>query len=131
VIRALDRYWEAMEARSIEQLTDVLAPDVVVLEGTHKNVGWEDYRHDHIGPEMRGWKRFRVSDPTVVKLVRAEALALVVEEATSEVETASARLRLRVAQTFVLERGPEGWRIQHLHVSAKSLPVDPGKGGLG
>ena len=119
ILTLLDRYREAMEARSTEKLAAVVAPDLVVLEGTYKNVGWEDYRDNHIGKEMQDWKRFRVSDPKVVKIERSDSLAYVIVEETDEIETASDTTRLRVAQTFVLKKGREGWRIQHLHLSAK------------
>ena len=119
ILTLLDRYREAMEARSIEKLAAVVAPDLVVLEGTYKNVGWDDYRDNHIGKEMQEWKRFRVSDPKVVRVERSDSLAYVIVEETDEIETASGTTRLRVAQTFVLKRGLDGWRIHHLHLSAK------------
>ena len=56
VAKALSLYRAAFEARSIEKLAEVVDPALLVLEGTTKNVGWVDYRDNHIGPEMKEWE---------------------------------------------------------------------------
>ena len=119
VLTVIASYRAAMEARSVDELQEVVHPDLLVLEGVHKNVGWPDYRDNHIGPEMRDWKSFKVKDPKTLGLLVEGGLAYVVEESTFEIVMADKSVTLSGAETFVLTKEPAGWRIRHLHLSAK------------
>ncbi|MEK7382311.1 MAG: hypothetical protein AAB262_03390, partial [Elusimicrobiota bacterium] len=68
VRKVLADYRTAMEERSVAKLAAVVSDDLLVLEGTHKNDGWADYRDNHIGPEMAEWKEFKVTGPRLMKL---------------------------------------------------------------
>ena len=126
VLKIIADYRAAMEARSIERLEGAVDPDLLVLEGVHKNVGWADYRDNHIGPEMREWKSFRVKDPKILEIAVVDAMAYVVQEATFEIAMADKNVILAGAETFVLKKGPAGWRIAHLHFSGKRQePQEP------
>lgn len=119
VLKVIADYRAAMEARSIERLEGVVDHDLLVLEGVHKNVGWADYRDNHIGPEMREWKSFQAKNPKVLEVSVEGSMAYVVEEATFEIAMADKNVVLMGAETFVLKKGPAGWRIRHLHFSGK------------
>lgn len=119
VLRVLSLYHAAMEARSVDKLEEVVDPELLVLEGVHKNVGWADYRDNHIGPEMKEWKEFKVRDPRVLEVDVHGEFAYAVEEATFTITTADQSVVLSGVETFVLKKGPSGWKIRHLHFSSK------------
>lgn len=124
VLRA---YQAAMEARSVDALGKVVDPDLLVLEGTHKNVGWKDYRDNHIGPEMAEWKSFQVADPRLVSLEVDGGMAYAVQEATYTIVMEGKTVSMAGAETFVLRKGKDGWRVKHVHFSAKKLAPEAAK----
>ncbi|MEK7858607.1 MAG: nuclear transport factor 2 family protein [Elusimicrobiota bacterium] len=126
VRKVLADYRTAMEERSVSKLAAVVSEDLLVLEGTHKNDGWADYRDNHIGPEMAEWKEFRVAGPRVSKLEVGSALAYAVQEATYTIVDAHGAVVMLGAETVVLGKEAKGWKIRHLHLSGKRLsPAKP------
>lgn len=127
VLMTLAKYRAAMEARSIERLEAVMDPDLLVLEGVHKNVGWNDYRDNHIGPEMKEWTEFRVIEPKVLEVSVQGDWAYVVQESTVRIITAEKAMTMASAETFVMRKVVSGWRIRHIHLSGKRLESPPGE----
>lgn len=126
VRKALSDYRTAMEERSVAKLAEVVSDDLLVLEGTYKNVGWADYRDKHIGPEMAEWKEFRVADPKLTKLEIEGDMAFAVQEATYTIVDAKETVVMLGAETLVLTKEAKGWKIRHLHLSGKRVsPAKP------
>lgn len=126
VRKVLADYRTAMEARSVEKLGEVVSDGLLVLEGTYKNDGWADYRDHHIGPEMAEWKEFKVAEPKLTKLEVGADLAYAVQEATYTIVDAKGPVVMLGAETVVLAKEAKGWKIRHLHLSAKRLaPAKP------
>lgn len=125
ILQVLADYRAAMEARSVEKLAAVMDPELLVLEGVHKNVGWADYRDNHIRPEMAEWKEFKVSDPKLLEVALDGDLAYAVQEATYSLVMADKTVVLAGAETFVLKKGQSGWKIKHLHFSGKKKEPPP------
>lgn len=121
VLKAVADYRAALEARSVEKLEAIVDPGLLVLEGIHKNVGWADYRDNHIGPEMKEWTGFKVQDPKVLEVAVHGDLAYVVQEATVTISLPEKNVVLASAETIVLKKGPAGWKIKHVHLSSKRL----------
>ena len=119
--KVLAGYQAAMEARSVEKLAAVVSDDLLILEGTHKNDGWADYRDKHIGPEMAEWKEFKAAGLTISRLEVGGTLAYVVQEATYTIVAAEGPVVLLGAETFVLGKTNMGWKIKHVHMSAKRV----------
>ena len=114
-------YQAAMEARSIEQLAMVLDADLVVLEGTHKNVGWADYRDNHIGPEMREWSDFKVLETRITDSLTDAGLAYVVVESRIRITSQGKAVVVATAETLALKMSGGRWRIRHIHYSGKKV----------
>lgn len=126
VRKVLADYRTAMEERSIAKLAAVVSDDLLVLEGTYKNVGWADYRDKHIGPEMAEWKEFKVADPRLTKLEVSGDMAYAVQEATYTIVDAKGPVVMLGAETFVFGKEAKGWKIRHLHLSGKRVsPAKP------
>lgn len=122
VRKVLADYRTAMEARSVEMLGKAVSPELLVLEGTHKNDGWADYRDRHIGPEMSEWKEFRVAGPKLTRLEVKGDMAFAVQEGTYTIVDAKGTTVLLAAETVVLAKDAGAWKIRHLHLSAKRAP---------
>ena len=119
ITAVLRQYRDAMEARSVEKLAPLFDPELFLFEGTHQNVGWADYRDNHIGPEMKDWSQFKVLDTRVVDAVIAPGLAYVATSSTYRIVTGAKSVRLSAAESFVLVPAEGRWRIRHLHFSGK------------
>lgn len=126
VRKVLADYRTAMEERSVAKLAEVVSDDLLVLEGTHKNDGWADYRDKHIGPEMAEWKEFKAAASTLTKLEVRGDMAYAVQEATYTIVDAKETVVMSGAETLVLVKEEKAWRIRHLHLSGKRIsPAKP------
>lgn len=119
--KVLADYQAAMEARSVEKLAAVVTDDLLILEGTHKNDGWADYRDKHIGPEMADWTEFKAADSKISRLEVSGDLAYAVQEATLTIVTAKEPIVMLSAETFVMGKTDKGWKIKHVHLSGKRI----------
>lgn len=119
--KVLAAYQGAMESRTVEKLAAVVTDDLLVLEGTHKNDGWADYRDKHVGPEMAEWKEFKIAGPVISRLEVSGDLAYAVQEATITIMTAKEPVVLLSADTYVLGKTGKGWKIKHVHMSGKRV----------
>lgn len=119
--KVLAEYHAAMESRKVEKLAAVVTDDLLVLEGTHKNDGWADYRDKHIGPEMAEWTGFKIAGPVISRLEVSGDLAYAVQEATITIVTAKEPVVLLSADTYVLVKTTKGWKIKHVHMSGKRV----------
>lgn len=119
--KVLADYQAAMKARSVVKLAAVVTDDLLILEGTHKNDGWADYRDKHIGPEMAEWKEFKIANPVISRLEIAGALAYIVQEATYTIVAAEETVVMLGAETFVLGKTGKDWKIKHVHLSGKRV----------
>ena len=121
ITAVLRDYRAAMEARSLEKLAAVFDTDLFLFEGTHKNVGWADYRDNHIGPEMKEWSEFKVVEARVADAVVGDQLAYVATESMYRIVSEGKTVDIAAAESFVLVRHGAAWKIRHLHYSGKKL----------
>lgn len=119
VAKVLEGYRAAFEARSTDKLAEVVDPALLVLEGTGKNVGWPDYRDNHIGPEMKEWESLTYADTVLLDAEAKGESAWAVTQATVTIVSAGKPMTLDVAETFVLGKRDGVWRIRHIHWSGK------------
>lgn len=120
-LAAVASYRTAIALGSLDKLAAVVEPELSVLEGTHLNQGWVDYRDNHIGPEMKEWTAFRVADPALIEVSVAGDWAYVVGRATYTIVTPVKTMVLAAAETFVLRERDGVWRVRHVHSSARKL----------
>jgi len=119
--KVLADYQAAMESRKVEKLAAVVTDDLLVLEGTHKNDGWADYRDKHVGPEMAEWAEFKIAGPVISRLEVSGDLAYAVQESTITISTVKGPMVLLSADTYVLGKTGKGWKIKHVHMSGKRV----------
>lgn len=119
VLNVLSGYRKALEHKSLNGLSELVTPDLTVIEGASKTVSWQDYRDNHIGPKMREWKQLRVLAPTILEVGASGDLAYAVQESTYSTAPGDESLKLSVIESFVLRRQDGAWRIKLIHFSAK------------
>ncbi len=122
LIEVVNQYYAALESRSTSQMAKVVDPSLIVLEGTYKNVGWDDFRDHHIGPEMKEWKSFSTKDRKIVRAEEFGDMGYVIEELQFTMVLPKETVNLSGAETFILGKNENGaWRIRHVHSSAKVI----------
>ncbi len=120
VKQALTAYAAAAAQSSVDGMAAyvVQSDDFTIVEGSHPNWGWTDYRDNHLKPEFEStefkiksyaYGEFRVSATPMV----AYATFKIDLEATVKGEDIS---RERMG-TAILVKTADGWRIRHLHTS--------------
>ncbi len=120
VKQTLTRYAAAAAQSNIDGMSDhvVQTDEFTIVEGSHPNWGWVDYRDNHLKPEFDSadfelksyaYDEFRVSATPMFAYVTFK-IAL---EATVKGEEIS---RERMG-TAILIKTADGWRIRHLHTS--------------
>ena len=106
----------------MEKLSEVVDKDLLVLEGTAKNVGWPDYRDNHIGPEMKEWESLSYAEPVIVDLEAAGDTAWAATQSTVTIVSGGKPMTIDAAETFVLRKSAGRWLIRHIHWSGKRRP---------
>lgn len=103
-LAALDKLWANTE-------------DVTVFESGHANYGWQDYRNNHLEPELKEFKntKYALSD-LKVKVEGKTAWATFKYALSAEMGTR--RIESGGLATAVLEKRDSKWRIVHWHSSA-------------
>ncbi len=119
LLGAVEKYYSAFEAKNLSSLGTVVDPEIVVLEGTYKNVGWSDYRDNHIGPEMKEWKSFKAKDRKLVKAEVTKEMGYVIMELSYEIVLEKRTVKMNAVDTFVLTPFQNQWRVKHIHSSTK------------
>ena len=120
--KVLAEYRAAFEARNTDKLAEVVDKDLLVLEGTAKNVGWADYRDSHIGPEMKEWESLSYADPVAVDWQIEGDLGWAAVQSTVTIVSGGKPMTIDAAETFVLRRSAGRWLIRHIHWSGKRRP---------
>lgn len=119
LVAVVDGWHRALADRSVDKLAQVVDESLLVLEGTHKNVGWADFRDNHIGPEMKDWTEFKLIEGRVIEASASGALGYGVWEGVMRITAAGKPATLQVAETFVFTKAAVGWRIKHVHMAMK------------
>jgi len=113
-------FHQALASEDKDRALELLSPELVIFEDSGKESSRKEYASHHLGADMKfsaGAKR-KVLDQSVR-----------IEDGTSWVMTrysvkgkaGGKRLSLESAETMVLEKVPDGWRIVHIHWSNKVL----------
>ncbi len=50
VVKAFE---EGLQHRDLKQIEKTVSPEIVVFENGHRNHGWQDFRDNHLLPEMK------------------------------------------------------------------------------
>jgi len=109
-----------MQAGDLTPLNDIYAPGggVHIIEGAGVNHGWEDYRDNHLTPELNAFENFTYTFSAIEPVVKGDiAYAAFRYELTAD--TSSGHIEMEGRGTAVLEKINGQWRIVHTHTSGR------------
>ena len=107
------RFERALQDRDVPAIAALVADDIVVFENGHRNDGWQDFRDNHLVPEMSG-PRHPVKG-TPVKLRATPQMAWGYTRTELFASSAKPRTVTHVLwSVYVLELTREGWKIVSL-----------------
>jgi ketosteroid isomerase-like protein len=108
-------YDAAFVAKDLDKLAAMYTPESTVFEGGGTNIGWKDYRDNHIGPEMKSFEGLAFSHSHIVPHLIGKTDAYVTAEYAIKTNASSGG----GLATYTLTKASGAWKIRHTHTSAK------------
>lgn len=119
----LKGYDDAFNAKDLEALATFYHPDVTIFEGGGMNVGWADYRDNHLGPELKAFENLQFAHrETKVTLLSGGQSAYVTARYNLKARMEDREVDSEGLATYVLVKGDDGWKIRHSHTSSRRRP---------
>lgn len=116
---AIDAFEAALRAADFERVSALLDPGVVILESGGAERSRDEYLASHAKSDAEFMKDARVRDrKTDVKVVGDAAWAMTTSKVQYEYE--GKPRTVNAAETMILRRGPDGWKILHIHWSSRA-----------
>ncbi len=113
-----DQLHEALASGDSARVLELLAEDVRVYESGHAETRAE-YRAGHLGVDIEfagGTEREILTEHVRIP---EEEMALYLAEYRTTGTFRGEEIDSRGTETLVMERGPDGWRIVHIHWSSR------------
>lgn len=113
-----DQLHEALASGDSARVLELLAPDVRVYESGHAETRAE-YRAGHLGVDIEfagGTEREVLTEHVRIP---EEEMALYLAEYRTTGTFRGEEIDSHGTETLVLERGPQGWRVVHIHWSSR------------
>ena len=123
----LDRFHEALRLGRADQVLDALAQDAVVYEQGFAETSRDEWVRKQLGTAIAF---ARDSDRRVIKrrVEQADRSAWVISRTQTFVDVSDRKVMLDGAETAILRREGDRWKIVHLHWSAhEASPEDTAK----
>lgn len=120
--RVVDAFHAVLDSGDTDAALALLAEDVMIFEEGGAERTRDEYASHHLGADA-AYAAASVS--TVTRRsgsVAGDTAWILTEGSTTGQAGNSATTRLTV-ETMVLKRGPDGWRIQHIHWSSRAAPA--------
>ena len=119
-VETVAAFHEALASENREQVLGLLSPEVVIFEDSGKEASRKEYASHHLGSDMKfsaGAKR-KILDQSVNT---GEDTSWVITRYSVNGKSGNKRIKLESAETIILEKTDDGWRIAHIHWSNKVL----------
>ena len=109
----------AISSKDLDKIAVFYDKDVTIYEGDGVNVGWADYRDNHLGPELKELQDLRFEHVGArVRLLGDGRAAVVSAEYVLKARTSEREVSGKGLDTLVLAKGDNGaWTIRHEHMS--------------
>ena len=116
---AVDAFHAALKAGDTAGALTFLARDVMIFEGGGAERSREEYASHHLASDAA------FSAATEASVTRRSGwasgdVAWIVTEGRTTGQFNGRAVNLVTTETMALKRGPEGWRIQHIHWSSRT-----------
>jgi ketosteroid isomerase-like protein len=107
------RFERALQDHDVPAIAALVADDIVVFENGHRNVGWEDFRDNHLVPEMKEPKHPMKATPVKFRATPQMAWGYTRTELFVDPKKPGTVSHV-LWSVYVLEPRPEGWKIVSL-----------------
>lgn len=120
----LDRYSRATIDRNLEEIEScfVTTDDFVIVESSYPNFGWDDYKANHLLPELEGIEDLEYR-ADVIQAYTTEQLAYAVFKYKAAGSREGQRRTFEGLGTAVLVPTSEGWQIRHWATCSRRPPT--------
>ncbi len=118
VEQTLVNYAAAIQSKNMSEIEKyVVTTDAfTIFEGGHINWGWQDYRDNHIGPELKQFLEIKYSFSDIKVKVYGNA-AYAIFETSIAVKMETRNFDSEGLATAILIKTNGNWKIQHMHTS--------------
>jgi ketosteroid isomerase-like protein len=122
VRETIEGFEDALRAGDFAKVSSLLHADVLVLESGGAERSREEYLATHARADAEFLKGVTSSEGTSSVRVSGE-LAWATNTSQLRFERDGKARGADAAETMILQRGPEGWKIVHIHWSSRPLEV--------
>ena len=113
-------FHRALASGDRDQVLGLLSPDLILFEDTSKEASRREYASHHLGADMKF--SAQASRKILDQKIRIEEnISWVMTRYSVKGKAGGKQIKLESAETAVLEKVPEGWRIAHIHWSNRVL----------
>jgi ketosteroid isomerase-like protein len=123
-VATVDRFLAALKAGDLDRAAADLDPELVVLEGGNAELSAEQYLALHAKQDAEFLKTATVDAGYRRARVHGD-LAWVASLTEVQTEREGKPLTIDGAESMVLKRVENGWRIVHIHWSSRVRPEEP------
>lgn len=117
----IERFEQGLAARDLSKIEPLMAADMVAFENGHRNDGWQDFRDNHLAPEMK-----EPAPPMQSQLVHISVTPGMAWGYTKTTMTLTRKSGEKVEATlwsvYVLEKREDQWKIAMLDWSFRVPP---------
>lgn len=113
-------FHQALASGDKDKILVMLSPDLIIFEDSGREASRKEYASHHLGADMKfsAEAKRKVLDQSV-KI--GEEISWVMTRYSVKGKISGKRISLESAETIVLEKISDGWRIAHIHWSNKVL----------
>lgn len=120
----VERFHQALEQGQADEALRLLDPALVVFESGHAEYGLAEYRGHHL-PHDLAFARQVQRQTTRSQEQQAGDWAWVMSQAVVSGQVGEKTINQQQMETMVLRRGADGWKILHIHWSARARKAAP------
>lgn len=113
---AIEKYDRAVQAKDVETVRGLLAPDVLLYEHSVRNDGLQDVFENHLKPEITEFEDMKM-EFSDVRMTPGSDLALVTRQYKIQGKLRGREINATGNETMAWKRIGPDWKIIHIHYS--------------
>lgn len=114
----VEHFRQALQQRDVKAIEPLVAKDLVVLENGHRNDGWQDFRDNHLIPEMK-----EPAPPSKTELIKITATSTMGWAYTRTAMSLTRKNReksdVELWSVYIVEKRGSEWKITLLDWSMR------------
>lgn len=113
---AIEKYDRAVQAKDVETVRGLLAPDVLLYEHSVRNDGLQDVFENHLKPEITEFEDMKM-EFSDVRITPGSDLALLTRQYKIQGKLRGREINAAGNETMAWKRVGPDWKIIHIHYS--------------